>query len=596
MDKLQPIIKHHFWIVFALASILPPVAWWLTTSELSAEISERTSSLDSIYSGIANGQNAPNDDWTNGVNQLIAIRTEANRLALDRLWTAQNELMVWPPNVSKWMVNCPYRGEIEDARIKQILPDLYRDDYEREVRRVWLIPQPIDDKTTRIDPGLKQKVVFPYQAMPRTEASKWRLLPPTWQEIWNAQEDLWLLTEILEAVRNTNESTSSITDSYVKQILQVQLFGGKRADAPAGSSGSSAGPGGMPGMPGMPGMMRSMAARGTGNELSRPAEFPVSEEFEVASSGVTTMYDTSSGSSAAESGAASGVDPNSDEGRYIQSEEAYRTRGFKLKVAIHQMQVPNLIRELLNSQYPIEIIRFQQSAMNPEEPGKPSTSASGYPGANSGFPGMTSGFPGEDSGEFLNDSSSASLESSSSEESFGFDESGSGGDSLSGKAYSVPAIANVVASLEDRDLVELVVVGEIYIYNPPAVDESATDGGTEPADAVAAAPASDGSAIAPIDASTDLTDTTATAGSPLEPASPIGVDPPSTVPVGNTATTTDVTTTDVGGTVPPATTVPTTEPANSSSAADTAEPAPADGSPATSNATPPPAGSSDAVP
>lgn len=482
MDKLQPIIKHHFWIVFLIALMLPPVAWWMTTGELAAEISERTSSLDSTFSGIASGQGAPNDDWTNGVNQLIDIRTQANRLALDRLWKAQTDLMVWPPNVAGWMADCPYRGEIDDVRIKQNLPNIYRGDYEIALRRVWLIPEPIDDGKTRVDPELSQKVVFPYASIPRIDATKWSALPPTWQEIWNAQEDLWLLSEVLGAVRKTNDSTSSITDSYVKQILQVQLFGGKRAAAPASAGGSTAGssyPGsGMPGM--MPGMPGGVARRGATAALSKPAEFSISEEYEVAGGGagggpsMANYMNEEGGPSAA--GVA--TDPNSDENRYLQAEDAYRTRGFKLKVAIHQMQVPTLIRELLNSQYPIEIIRFQQSAMNPEEPGKPAARKSMYPGGNA-VAGLSGGYP-DGEGEFPTESE-GSFEDYSSEENFGFEgEGGTGGDSLASKSYAIPAIANVQAALEDRDLVELVVVGEIYIYNPPAVDESAAESdGTE---------------------------------------------------------------------------------------------------------------------
>lgn len=478
MDKLQPIIKHHFWIVFLVALLLPPVAWWMTTGELAAEISDRTTSLDSTFSGIASGQNAPNQDWADGVNQLIAIRTQANQLALNRLWQAQTDLMVWPPVVAEYMNACPYRGELDDVRMKQVLPAMYRDGYDSDVRRVWHIPEPIDDGKTRVDAGAKQKVVFPYASLPRIPASKWEGLPPTWQEIWNAQEDLWLLSEVLASVRRTNDSTSSITDSYVKQIMQVQLFGGKKAAAPS-SAGSTAGASGYPGMasgyPGMaaPGMPGGPGRRGGTSALSKPAEFPISEEYEVASSGgaTTSSYMNEEGSGSV-GGATTAADPNSDESRYIQSEEAYRTRGFKLKVAIDQMQVPTLIRELLNSQYPIEIIRFQQTAMNPEEPGKPTSRSSGYPGSSS-LAGMTPGYPGSDAESYPTESEGTSLESYS-EESFGFDGegTGSGADALSGKAYTVPAIANVQASLEDRDLVELVVIGEIYIYNPPAVEES----------------------------------------------------------------------------------------------------------------------------
>jgi len=470
MDKLQPIIKHHFWIVFLIALALPPVAWWMTTGELAAEISDRTSSLESTFSGIANGQNAPNDDWTNGVTQRITVRTEANRLALKRLWKAQTDLMVWPPNVAKWMDVCPYRGEIDDVRIKQILPALYRDDYELAVRRVWLIPEPIDDGKTRVDPELKQKVVFPYQSLPRIDAAKWSALPPTWQEIWNAQEDLWLLSEVLSAVRRTNDSTSSITDSYVKQILQVELFGGKRAAAPSsGSTGSTSGfPGGGAGFPGM--MAGNTSARGGGTALSKPAEFPISEEYELTNAGPRGAANFMQPEGGASSASAS-VDPNSDESRYIQTEDAYRTRLFKLKVVVDQMQVPTLIRELLNSQYPIEVIRFQQSAMNPEEPGKPATNRSGYPGGNAiaSATGEYSG-KGEDSG-YLEES--GELEDySSSDDSNGFEGEGEGSGGGTGAGYAIPAIANVQLALKDRDLVELVVIGEIYIYNPPAVDDS----------------------------------------------------------------------------------------------------------------------------
>lgn len=521
MDKLQPIIKHHFWIVFLIALMLPPIAWWMTTGELAAEISERTSSLDSTFSGIADGRNAANGDWANGVNQLITIRTESNRLALDRLWKAQTDLMVWPSIVAEDMAKCPYRGEVDDVKVKQVLPAWYREGYEQDVRRVWHIPEPIDDGKTRVDQDAKQKVVFPYESLPRIAASKWEGLPPTWQEIWNAQEDLWLLSEVLSAVRETNSSTSSITDSYVKQIMQIQLFGGTAAAAPSPTSttASTSYPGSTGGgFPGMPGMSGAATRRGGASPLSKPAEFPISEEYDVPSTSGSAYGLGESGSTMAAPAAA--TDPNSDANRYVQSEEAYRTRGFKLKVAIDQLQVPTLIRELLNSQYPIEIIRFQQSAMNPEEPGKPASRNSTYPGGNSFA--QNSGYPASGEGEFDYSSESESSSGESSSDEFGFDGEGAGGDALAGKAYSVPAIANVKAALEERDLVELVVIGEIYIYNPPAVDETAAvavnpTGGESAPSAAAETPASgiDGPAIPP--------ETTIT-----EPAAPVATETPAT--------------------------------------------------------------------
>jgi hypothetical protein len=586
MDKLQPIIKHHFWIVFLIALMLPPIAWWMTTGKLAADIADRTSALDSIFTGIANGQNAANDDWADGANQLIAVRTEANRLALDRLWKAQTDLMVWPPVVAEYMDQCPYRGELDDVELKQILPSMYRNDYERDVRRVWHIPEPIDDGKTRVDADAKQKVVFPYSAVPRIPAAKWETLPPTWTEIWNAQEDLWLLSEVLNAVRETNGSTASITDSYVKQIMQVQLFGGKRAAASGGSTSTTAGSN-FSGM--MPGMAGRGTRRGSPSALSKPAEFQISEEYEVANSGtVSRMGPGEDGMTGG--GASTAADPNSGESRYIQAEDAYRTRGFKLKVAIHQMQVPTLIRELLNSQYPIEIVRYQQSAMNPEEPGIPSGKSNGYPGGNSVA--AKSGYPGGNNGEPSDGNGGGSLEDlSSSEESFGFDGEGegegegSGTGALSGQSYSVPAIANVQASLEDRDLVELVVIGEIYIYNPPADDESAA--GSETPDQVANAAAAPATVETPVEGVEGPADATA-----VQPAAPVDAGVPATQP----ATFADSDSENV-----PAATLPTNESASESAPVDdapanaTTDEAPPDSTPtttqpATGNA-PPEAGS-----
>ncbi len=99
-----------------------------------------------------------------------------------------------------------------------------------------------------------------------------------------------------------------------------------------------------------------------------------------------------------------------------------------------------------------------------------------------------------------------------------------GGDALAGQTYTVPAIANVKAALEERDLVELVVIGEIYIYNPPAVDETAAEadavnppGGESAPSATTEIPASgiDGPAIPP--------ETTST-----EPAAPVVTETPAT--------------------------------------------------------------------
>lgn len=557
MDKLKPIIKHHFWLVFLVTLCLPPVAWWMTSSALSKETEDRETALNSIESSISPGTGIPNDDWIKGVNGLVDIRKEQNRLALDRLWQAQVGMMIWPPNVKPYMEQCPYRGELDDQRIREILPDLYRDDYQREVRRVWMLTEPVFDGQMIPDKGVPRKVAFPYAKMPRVPDGKWQLLPPTWPEIWNSQEDLWLLSELFRAVNRVNAPTTGIVDSYIKAIVNVELFGGSRlgpdeiATAPGGDGDMSMPGMEMPGMPGGPGGPGGRIGAGGTTIRTQDAVFDLSQEYKVfgggnAARGPGGLMMGPSGSGMPDAGGdpngGEGADPNLDENRYVASENAYRTRGFRLQVAIHQMQVPELIRELLNCQYPVEIIRFQQKALNPDEPGGSAVPGRGVPGR--GFPGgpggsgAMAGFPGSGSG---------AADAGAGEDS-GFDPSafiGAGADGVGAGAGTEEASGVVIqTALGELDIVDLVIVGELYLYNPPIIDEDGDGVADEPAEGDGSETAADGTVV--------------DAAAPADPAAVPGTTPgavpatPGTVPGAVPAT---------PGTVPGTTPAPDSTPA-----------------------------------
>lgn len=520
MDKLQPIIRHHFWILFLAALVLPPIAWSMTTGALDEQTQSRVDDLDKTLSGVAQGTGAPNGDWTTAATQLVNVRKESNRRAWNRLWDVQAELQIWPATVRPYMENCPYRGTPADlpnvsptdaARVMATVPNLFRDDYEREIQRVWRIPEPVDEQAgLKADMDAPQKVLFPSTVMPRVPQAKWMAAQPTWKEMWNAQEDLWLMSELLKAIQRVNAEATSIADSNVRQIRLVQLFGGERAAAGGSSSASSSSPGGSDSMMSpFGGMPRGRSGATSGGPA--PAEFPLAEEYSVkdAPSGRGGGYSGMMGSSSAAEGSggssssSSGSDPQADENRYIKQEWAYRTRGFKLQLTVHQMYVPALISELLKSEFPVEIIRFQQSALNPDRPGGnragtyPGNSfaasggglsgSGGYPGGSS--PGSEGAFPGG-SESFPGDSGSSASASPDGTEGFG----GEGtdynpyGDAAGAGAGGAAAAKNAVnsaivaAALSDVDMFDLVVVGEIYLYNQP---EASSEGAEAVADQTA---------------------------------------------------------------------------------------------------------------
>ena len=199
-----------------------------------------------------------------------------------------------------------------------------------------------------------------------------------------------------------------------------------------------------------------------------PATFDLKEEFVVAGnnagargamqpgfSSPDMMMPTAGGKANATE---STEDADPDDSRYLSNVAAYRTRGFRLQVTIHQLQVPELIRELLNSKYPIEIIRFQQMALNPDETGAPGVS-SGVPGRSmaGGVPGGP-GYPGVGSATAgsAGKGSAASDEAANAEAAF--DPTAFAGADGTGTADSSETTnVSIQTALGELDLVDLVV-------------------------------------------------------------------------------------------------------------------------------------------
>lgn len=550
MDKLQPFIKYHFWLLFVPAFVMPPLAWWMTTSDLQATITERTDALDASYGSISDGINKPNDDWIAKAEDLIRIRKETNTRTVERLWESQKSLVKWPPSVSKAMNSCPYRGEITDSTIARRVPIDYRRNYSREVRRVWLLSEPIGHETDPIPPNAPKKVWFPLAQMPQVPAEKWQNLPPSFIEIWNSQEDLWLLEQLMMAVNRTNANSNTISDSFVREIREVGLFGGTRLQSNEVSAESAA----SPSNPMMSGAPAFGGARKTGRRAPTSSKFNLEQEFKVKGlTAVTGRRNSSSlssmnegmvipGSEGASNTTSAAEDLNVDENRYITVKDAYRTRGFHLVVTIHQQYVPDLIRELLDSQYPIDVIRMEQVARNPDEPDGSTESRPGGPdsagpssfGPVAGVPGSGGGVfdTGEEEPEIPADYPSEGIEGENPGDAF--DEMGEGESSAAPITNSAVKLA-----LSELDLVEFSIVGEMYLYNPP-----------KPAEGEVAAPV-EGTTTTPPPTTTPDTPETTAPGTPTAPESGTETAFPET---GNPATPA------VGtpGTPAPATPAPTT--------------------------------------
>lgn len=531
MDKLQPLIVHRFWILLAFTLLLPPIGWWMTTGTLMAEIDKRWKELDTSYKTDLNGSAVANADWIKNAEDQVAIRKTKNQLSLKRLWDAQTGTRVWPPIVAPFMKDCPYRGEPSDSTVRERVPDLYKDDYDPAVYKVWQIVHPRDDRT---DPKRPKKLDFPLVKLPRIPAVRWEGLPPTFAEIWNAQEDLWLLEQLLTALERVNSSATSMNDSDIKKIDIVDLFGGKRVADNEVASASSSGGGANP--------MMSMGMPTEGMGRPSTSSGPLSSQFSLAEEYVVTPVAGAQGNNPMGSGSAAmmmaptptapGSPTDANAGRYIRSVPAFRTRGFHISVICVQRRALEVVRELMNCTYPVEIMRVELVSLNPGL-------VKGAAGALGG--GMFDSSSG--SSPYGQSASSSPLIGSGS--SFPMPDStlsstGSGTESLLDPTLGLgtPGSPGEAISIDPAELVSLTVVGEIFIYNKPELPEApaAATPTAQPAVAGEPVPAATGSdpTVAPSTTATPSGDATPTVPAVAPAAADTATPPAATTPAATT--------------------------------------------------------------
>ncbi|QDT26853.1 hypothetical protein Enr10x_21640 [Gimesia panareensis] len=497
MDKLKPLITHKFWIILFIALILPVVGWSMATGSLAKEIDERKTAIDKAFTDAQIQPNPPNDTWSSALREINKQKENYIGTSKKFVWEKQKELFVWPPSIQAELdkQKTPYRGTINNVAL-----NLYRSAYKFEVMRAHKVVNPFDMREGTGTVDLK------VQVLPHVPLSKWQTLPPTSEEMWNAQEDIWLTTSILEAIAKVNKGAANISEAPVRQITVLQLRGGTPGD-----DGSAPAGGGMEGMEGMdPEMMAGgggMFGGGSGGsggggmtagmEGGKAGGISVDVDMDL----VKIFGNDVDGSAGGGDGGMSGEMPAEDMGmvgglgggsggmggsqnlkRYYNEEEElpYKTRAFYLKATIQSSKLPDLLASLSSMPWPTKIVRVQRASMFDDNmsPIVSNTGGGAMRGGMGGSGGAESfnadsGFGGNDFGPAAGGAGG-----------FGF-EAETGG--ISGGLQ--PGAENrslLDAALNDPELAVVTVAGLMTLYKPyvpPEGSEEAAqnDGNQQPA-------------------------------------------------------------------------------------------------------------------
>ncbi|MBC7820322.1 MAG: hypothetical protein IAG10_25850 [Planctomycetaceae bacterium] len=461
MERLEPVLKQKFWILLGIGILMTIVGWWMATGTMAATITSRTSEIKAAEGKVPSGE-IPNDGWTAGLSAVNTQQEVAVKSASRILWERQRARMTWPETVAEFAWEKGYRGDIKIAGREN-----YRGAYHDDCFRVWETLMPFNriDGSGIVDFGLAK--------LPRQQ---WLSAPPA-AEMWNAQEDLWLLESLLRSIAEVNGGASSTRlDACIHVIEKLTLHGGQPAGqrtlATPGGSGGGATAGAEMMTAGFGGGNFG-GSGGGGGSTAVSADFDVKEEFGDDGGGAggqgamaTSMAATGVGGLGATVASAK---------RYIDEDASlpFKTRGFYMTLIMDHRKIPNLIAELSASEksaWPIEIVRVQYVRLHEDDTG----GGGAVGGYNPSMAGGESSFSGAGSPGSFGESSFGAAAAPT------FSIEGNAGGAGGPTSQSQVAIAALMNAVQDPNMARVAICGIITLYNEVKPEEAATTPASTP--------------------------------------------------------------------------------------------------------------------
>ena len=532
MDKLKeqlaPVQKHLFWIGCGLIVMVTLYSWYSSTSHLRAEHEKLKSEIDNSFQTVSSIKpNHPNDQTSKGMQALINETGEKVAARWAVLAKNQEKVLVWPTRVLDQafvdQVNTlrPPELTVTDG-VNEIGGDhkrVYRDhvikvfpDLAAIIGATWngkvsatsgmggmmgmggggppgggnmaeammsaMTPgqgggtktQVEDTSLVQWNPANQSAILSDHFAFTASEAA----LPST-RQILYAQEDLWVLENLLNIIKATNGDISHRHEAAIKTIDSIQIGrGAVQESGKVSPVGKAAAEGGMEsGGPGMGNMMDqmmgSMGGGPGGDGMGSPggagsgaAAAPPGGEAEPGGGGPAMTMGGGGG------GGAVRATGNPADNRYVDRDyqgvlssrlvsamkgQPERPEDLFLAVAkrvpvrmvfkMDQRRVPTLLAECANSKLPVEV---KQVRVNRE-------AASGGMGGGGMTGGMLgAGGPGDSPGGMDVSDMMANMGGA-----FG------GGQ---GAAAANPNRKAIADSTVDPNEIGIEIYGIVYIYNP----------------------------------------------------------------------------------------------------------------------------------
>ncbi len=242
MDKVKQYLelahKHHFWVLCVIAAVAGVVAWYLSSSKLSAEFKANSQTIDGTFASLKGvPPDQPRQDWTPGYNKETQAVAQDVLAAWKELYQDQKDkIFIWPKELSQDFRDAANQLSDPNAVISRKLREYYQSMVKQQVDR---LPEIVDaaslDESSVNGTEQEHSVDWSQSSLKGIEESfDWSERPSTLL-IKFAQEEIWVYQALCNVIKSTNEGSTGRHDAVIQEINALDIAYDAVEESPGGS-------------------------------------------------------------------------------------------------------------------------------------------------------------------------------------------------------------------------------------------------------------------------------------------------------------------------------------------------------------------------
>jgi hypothetical protein len=198
----EQLIKHHFWILSACYLLVVLIPLFLLWTGVSGAILKEKEDLEKTKKNVSGYKDPKNQKWVDAYTKQDGYVERKKNDVWKQAWELQKDMMTWPPDLQEtFSRRYPYMGDpISDTDAID-----YGRQYSKQFPELYELVDPVRSRDTG---AVQFKTGNSLEGMVALLDLKHDFNLPTKDDIWLAQEDLWVKRELLRIVRNANDSVA----------------------------------------------------------------------------------------------------------------------------------------------------------------------------------------------------------------------------------------------------------------------------------------------------------------------------------------------------------------------------------------------------